>query len=96
MQYIETRFENTIMKEIRDNDNKLIGYDISPDEGYVLHNSKLDNHNYDIETKEQKELLTKGYSRSSCSIESNYDFDTNPYEIYAIKEDAVGDDGVIY
>lgn len=93
---IEARYENTTMREIRNNDNVLTGYDISPIDRYVIHNAALDTYEYDPETGEQKELLTKGYSTSSCSIVPNYDFDENPDEIYAIKKDAVGEDGVIY
>lgn len=106
MPYVETetRYENTAMLEIRNKDNVLMGYDIAPVEGYVLHNSALDQYEYDLETDEQKdletdeqkELISHGYSYGSCSVNSDYDFDENPEEIYAIKEDAVGEDGVIY
>ena len=98
MPYIETesRYENTTMLEIRNKDNVLMGYDIAPVEGYVLHNSALDQYEYDLETDEQKELISHGYSYGSCSVNPDYDFDENPEEIYAIKEDAVREDGVIY
>ena len=114
MPYVETesRYENTTMLEIRNKDNVLMGYDIAPVEGYVLHNSALDQYEYDLETGEQKDmetyeqkdletdepkkLISHGYSYGSCSVNPDYDFDENPEEIYAIKEDAVGEDGVIY
>lgn len=106
MPYVKTesRYENTAMLEIRNKDNVLMGYDIAPVEGYVLHNSALDQYEYDLETDEQKdletdeqkELISHGYSYGSCSVNPDYDFDENPEEIYAIKEDAVGEDGVIY
>lgn len=98
MPYVETesRYENTTMLEIRNKDNILMGYDIAPVEGYVLHNSALDQYEYDLETDEQKELISHGYSYGSCSVNPDYDFDENPEEIYAIKEDAVGEDGIIY
>lgn len=106
MPYVETetRYENTAMLEIRNKDNVLMGYDIAPVEGYVLHNSALDQYEYDLETDEQKdletdeqkELISHGYSYGSCSVNPDYDFDENPEEIYAIKEDAVGEDGIIY
>ena len=47
---IEPRYENTTMREIRNDDNDLRGYDIAPIEGYVLHNKALDNYDYDEET----------------------------------------------
>lgn len=98
MPYVETesRYENTTMLEIRNKDNVLMGYDIAPIEGYVLHNSALDQYEYDLETDEQKELISHGYSYGSCSVNPDYDFDENPEEIYAIKEDVVGEDGIIY
>lgn len=106
MPYVETesRYENTVRLEIRNKDNVLMGYDIAPVEGYVLHNSALDQYEYDLETDEQKDmetdepkkLISHGYSYGSCSVNPDYDFDDNPEEIYAIKEDAVGEDGVIY
>lgn len=98
MPYIETkaRYENTTMREIRNDAGGLTGYDIAPIDGYVLHNSVLDTYDYDHETQEQGELISHGYSPSSCSVEPNYDFKENPYAIYAVKRDVIGDDGVIY
>lgn len=98
MPYIETeaRYENTTMKEIRNNDDILTGYDIAPIDGYVLHNKVLDSYDYDEETGEDTELSSKGYSKNSCSVEPTYDFDTNPDEIYAIAKDDVEEGSVIY
>ena len=93
---VKARYDNTVMKEIQNSAGDLNGYDIAPIDGYVLHNSVLDTYYYDEETQESKELTSKGYSKSSCSVEPEYDFDTNPYEIHAIKIDSIGDDGVIY
>ena len=98
MPYVKTKayYDNTEMKEIRNNSGDLTGYDIAPIDGYVLHNSVLDTYDYDHETQEQGELISHGYSPSSCSVEPNYDFKENPYAIYAVKRDAIGDDGIIY
>lgn len=98
MPYIDTTpcYENTVMKEIRNNENVLTGYDIGPVDGYVIHNRALDEYEYDHETFEEKELIRRGFSPSSCSVGSEYDFDTNPDEIYAIKRDAVGENDGIY
>lgn len=109
MPYVETEayYDNTIMREIRNNDNILIAYDISPVDGYVLHNSSLDVYEVDmVETDGAEEedveptitrtLISRGYSHNSCSVFASYDFNINPDEIYAIKEDAVGEDGVIF
>lgn len=91
MPYIETetRYENTTMREIRNNDNVLMGYDIAPIEGYVLHNSAFDHY-------EETVLISRGYSPSSSSVESDYDFEANPYEIYAIEKDSIGENDVIH
>ena len=93
---IESKYENTTMKEIRDNDDVLMGYDISPIEGYVLHNTTFDTYEYNPETEELVKLINRGYSPSSCSVKQDYDFDINPDEIYAIKTDSIGEDGIIY
>lgn len=98
MPYVETeaRYENTTMREIQNDKGILTGYDIAPIDGYVLHNTAFDDYEYDHETLERGELISKGYSPSSCSVEAEYDFDANPYEIYAVKRDDIGDEGVIY
>lgn len=98
MPYIETeaRYENTTMREIRNNANALTGYDISPVNDYVLHNITFDNYEYDEITHERTKLVNKGYSPSSCSVEADYDFDANPKEIYAIKINDVGENDIIH
>ena len=98
MPFIETqaRYENTTMREIRNTENTLTGYDIAPAEGYVLHNTAYDVYEYDPETEEWGELISRGYSPSSSSIEADYDFDLNPYEIYAKSRDDIEDNEVIY
>ena len=98
MPYIEIKscYENTIMHEIRNLNDELTGYDIAPIDGYVLHNVVLDKRKYNPKTKEFDEEITLGYSPSSCSVQSNYDFDTNPNDIYAVKKASVGSNGVIY
>lgn len=98
MPYIntESRYKNTVMREIVNNDGDLKGYDIAPVEGYVLHNKILDYYEYDPETKEDGDLIYRGYSSSSSSVPSDYDFNTNPSEIYAIEPDKIGENDVIY
>lgn len=93
---IDSRYENTTMREIRNDSNDLTGYDISPIEGYVLHNKILDEYKYDKNTYEPLELISKGYSKSSSSVESDYDFTENPSEIYAVKIKEAEKTGNIY
>ena len=87
MPFIETqtRFENTKMLEIRNNANETVAYDIAPLDGYALHNVCLDVYELDPEKEEERKLVSRGYSISSCSIGVDYDFDVNPDEIYAKK-----------
>lgn len=98
MPYIntESRYENTIMREIVNDNGDLRGYDIAPADGYVLHNKIMDYYEYDPETQEDGDLISRGYSSSSSSVPADYDFDTNPSEIYAIEQDNIGEDDVIY
>lgn len=105
MPFIETeaRYENTIMREIRNSDGVLNGYDIAPAEGYVLHNNSFDEYEYkyDPESEEQEEplqgeLISKGYSPSSSGVSADYDFDTNPSEIYAKKRDELEENEVVH
>lgn len=78
-------YDNTTMRENRNS------YDISPAEGYLLHNIVFDKYESD-----SKQLISRGYSPSSCSVGKDYDFEANPKEIYAIKRDDVGENDVIY
>lgn len=109
MPFIETkaRYENTTMREIQNKEGNLIGYDIAPIDGYVLHNIAFDEYEYDpevevasIEESENSEtkgeLISRGYSPSSCSVEADYDFEANPSEIYAKKRDDIEENEVIY
>lgn len=98
MPFIETeaRYENTTMREIRDKNHNIIAYDIAPIYGYVLHNVTFDSYEYNPETKEQGESISFGYSPGSCSVEATYDFETNPYEIYAKKKEELEENEVIY
>lgn len=98
MAFIETeaRYENTIMREIRNIKGELKGYDIAPMNDYVLHNFALDTYEYNPETQEFGELISIGYSPSSCSVKPEYDFDVNPSKIYAKKRDELEDDEIVY
>lgn len=98
MPYVNTeaRYENTTMREIQNDNGDLTGYDIAPVNGYVLHSATLDKYKHNPETFEQGELISHGYSPSSCSVMPDYDFDVNPDEIYAVKEDEIEENGVIY
>lgn len=98
MPFIETdaRYENTTMREIQNKEGLLMGYDIAPIDGYVLHNVVFDMHERNSETEDIGELISRGYSPSSCSVEASYDFEANPSEIYAKKRDDIEENEVVY
>lgn len=98
MPFIETEavYENTTMREIRNHENILTGYDIAPIGGYVLHNTVYDVYESNPETDEQGELSSRGYSTSSCSVNATYDFGANIREIYAKNRNDIGEGEVIY
>lgn len=67
-------------------------YEITPNEGYVLHDKACDFGELDPETME--ETIHLGYSVGTCSCAASYDFTTNPREFYAIPEDNVPADQI--
>ena len=98
MPYIKTeaRYDNTSMREIRNDKNVLTGYDIAPNDGYVLHNVAFDSYDYDHETGEKTDLISRGYSPSSSSVEPDYDWGVNPNELYAKLKTELSENEKIY
>ena len=62
-------------------------YRITPNDGYVLHTKFYDVHVINEETLEETDKITKGFTDSYIVISSDYDFEANPYDIYAVKCD---------
>ena len=62
-------------------------YEITPNNGYVLHNNVRDWKHIAPETGE--ETFYRGYSTSSSSVHASYNFSENPNEIYAVPADSV-------
>ena len=77
-------FENTTMQESYNSSNQLIGYCVYPCEGYVLHTSSYDEPVIDEETGEETGEIIPGYIDSYVMLTRNYNFETNPLNIYAI------------
>jgi hypothetical protein len=77
-------FENTTMQASYNSSNELIGYRVSPCEGYVLHTSSYDEPVIDKETGEETGEVILGYIDSYVMLTHNYDFETNPLNIYAV------------
>lgn len=88
-------FENTTMKaSYNDMTNALIGYYVYPCEGYVLHSTTLDDPVYDEETGEETGEVILGYRDSFVALTRNYNFETNPLEIYAVLKSSVPADRI--
>jgi hypothetical protein len=86
-------YANTTMRAINsDISGDLIGYDIAPVEGYVLHDNRSDWIDTDPETGDDMTYL--GYKRGSVSVGKNYDFEANPFELYAVLESTVPSDQI--
>ena len=62
-------------------------YEITPNDGFVLHNNVRDWTHINPDTME--ETFYRGYSQSSSSVSANYDFTENPNELYAVPVDSV-------
>ena len=65
-------------------------YRITPNDGYLLHTKFYDRHVFDEETMEETAEIIKGYTDSYIVISSDYDFEENPYDIYAVRKEEAG------
>ena len=83
---IESKIENTIF-EAREIDGKITSYIIRPQEGYKLHEITLDEPIINEETHEETGEKKLGFTKAYVTAGANYDFEKNPREIYAVKEE---------
>ena len=79
---IEPKFDNTTAKASYNGDD-LMAYRIYPEKGYLLHSTFSDEPILDDEGNETGEVK-KGYTEGFISLNKNYDFEGNPFEVYAI------------
>ena len=85
--------ENAIVNEIRRN-GEVIGYSITPIDGYVLHDKQRDWYNdYDEDGNGIGEVYL-GYTALGATCPANYDFAVNPREFYAVPENTVPADQI--
>ena len=85
--------ENTTMRKVlMDGVHRL--YEITPIDGYVLHDSRMDSPEYDEETMTETGITLNGYRRSTASCPATYDFVTNPWGFYAVPESDVPADRI--
>lgn len=80
-------FENTRQYALYDNSNILKAYYIEPVEGYVLHDNAYDTPVFDESTMSETGEIILGYTSSPISVWENYNFETNPREIYVITKE---------
>lgn len=77
-------FENTTACGCFNDEGELIAYHITPADGYGIHTKFYDTSVVDEETGEETGEVVKGYTDTYIVIRSDYDFDTNPFDIYAV------------
>lgn len=71
--YITSFIPNATMQEVlRDGD--LFAYSIQAKEGYVLHDSRIDEPIFDEETLEHTGEIMLGFKVGSTTVPANYDF----------------------
>lgn len=92
---METSFiENATMKRrFYENSTEVMKYRISPVEGYVLHDKRLDEIVMDEDGNETGEIRPgfRPYP-NYVSVGGNYDFDINEYEFYCVPADSIDED----
>lgn len=91
---VDPYFENTTMQACYNENNVLRVYKISPTEGYVLHIKGYDTPVIDEETMKETGEIRLGYTSSFTTVGYNYNFETNPSEIYAVLESSVPADQI--
>lgn len=88
---IPTPIENTsVVKGFVDGIHRA--YEITPNDGYVLHDKGRDWTEIDPETEE--EVLKLGFTAGYASCAASYDFVANPREFYAVLATSVPADQI--
>ena len=90
-----TLIPNTTMQKIF-RDGVLKQYEITPCEGYVLHDKNLDSYmEYDEEGNGIGDVIL-GFYAGTTSVRYDYDFTANPREFYAVLENDVPEGAEIF
>lgn len=69
-------------------------YEITPNDGYVLHDNLLDMEATDPENGEPTGEIILGYYQGMRSVAASYDFVANPREFYAVLRSTVPEDNI--
>lgn len=85
---IKPLIENTIC-EAREIDGGIVYYKVRPEDGYKLHEKGLDMPIIDDETGKETGKIQCGYTTAFTTVGANYDWETNPRQIYAVPIDTV-------
>lgn len=90
---IPTLIENTTMqKRLLNGEHRT--YLIMPNKGYILHDARMDELVYDIETGEETGEIVKIYRTSTATCPANYDFVNNSLGFYAVPIDGIHADNI--
>ena len=85
---IDTKIPNTTMRQFINATGEAGIYEITPADGYVLHNNARDWTETDEATGQ--ETICRGYSRSPSTVPASYDFENvttiENYKAYGEKE----------
>ena len=68
-------------------DGEHTQFEIIPDKGFKLHDARLDTEEFDEETLEFTGNIIKGFKTKGVTVRYDYDFDSNPIEIYAVENE---------
>ena len=82
---IETKIANASMQKVVSEDGKFT-YRITPNKGFVLHDKLYDESLMDEVTAEETGKVILGFRKSTAIESSDYDFELNPRQFYAILE----------
>ncbi len=85
---IKPIIKNTVTKERFSDSGEKVNYIISPKEGFLLHEKSRDEAIFDENGVDTGEIK-KGYTSGIVTVLTNYDFEKNEREIYAIREDEI-------
>lgn len=69
-------------------------YEITPCEGYVLHDKRLDNEVIDEITGEPTGEVILRYYEGTRTVPASYDFVANPWELYAVLRSSVPENDI--
>lgn len=84
--------ENTTIVPFYNKNGVHTQYSITPNSGYVLHDSRSDGVELDEFGNEVGVIL--GYVQGTVSVPASYDFTANPFQLYAVLRSTVPEDQI--